>query len=233
MDDLTALNKHFENATPHDILHWAWENFGHDLTLVTSFQPTGLVTLHMLLEFAPDIPVTTLDTGLLFPETVALVDQWEREYGLNLTRVRPRQSVAEQAQTHGEALWAQNPDQCCHLRKTVPLDQALKPYAAWITGLRRDQSDRRKTTPIISLDAKYGIVKLSPLATWTEDMVWTYLLAHELPYNPLHDQNYFSIGCWPCTRATTPGEDKRAGRWSGTAKTECGIHVTQSMIGAS
>ena len=233
MYDFVELNEHFENAAPSDILRWAWNTFGQELALVSSFQPTGLATLHMLLEFAPDIPVITLDTGLLFPETVALVDQWERDYGLNLIRARPRQTVAEQALAHGEALWERDPDLCCHLRKTMPLDQALKPYAAWMTGLRRDQSERRRSVPIVSLDAKYGIVKLSPLATWTEEMVWTYLLAHELPYNPLHEQNYFSIGCSPCTRATAPGEDKRAGRWSGQAKTECGIHVSQPIIGAS
>jgi phosphoadenosine phosphosulfate reductase len=233
MFDFVELNEHFENASPQEILRWAWDNFGNELALVTSFQPTGLATTHMLREIAPDVNVLTLDTGLLFPETVALVDQWEHDYGLNITRVRPAQTVAEQAAGHGEALWERDPDLCCHLRKTVPLDAALKPYAAWITGLRRDQSERRKNVPIVSLDAKYGIVKLSPLATWTEEMVWTYLRAHDLPYNPLHDQNYFSIGCWPCTRATAPDEDKRAGRWSGQSKTECGIHISQPMIGAS
>jgi phosphoadenosine phosphosulfate reductase len=232
--DFADLNARFENEAPCDILRWAWEQFGDDLAVVTSFQPTGLVTLHMLLEFAPDVRVLTLDTGLLFPETVGLVDRWERDYGLNLTRVRPAQTVAEQAAGHGEALWERDPDLCCHLRKTVPLDEALKPFGAWITGLRRDQSDRRRATPIVSLDAKYGIVKLSPLATWTNDMVWTYIHAHGLPYNTLHDQNYASIGCWPCTRAVAPGEDQRAGRWSGRSKTECGIHISPlPMIGAS
>lgn len=233
MFDFPELNAQFEHAAPGDVLRWAWEQFGHELAVVTSFQPTGLVTLHMLMEFAPDVPVLTLDTGLLFPETVGLVDQWERDFDLNLTRVRPSQSVAQQADAHGDALWQHDPDLCCNLRKTLPLDAALKPFGAWMTGLRRDQSERRRNTPIVSLDAKYGMVKLSPLATWTEDMVWTYIHAHGLPYNSLHDQNYFSIGCWPCTRATAPGEDKRAGRWSGRSKTECGIHISQPMIGAS
>jgi phosphoadenosine phosphosulfate reductase len=233
MLDFVELNQHFENAAPQDVLRWAWDNFGNDLALVSSFQPTGLVTLHMLREFAPDVNVLTLDTGLLFPETVALIDTWERKFNLNLTRVRPTQTVAQQAAEHGSALWERDADQCCNLRKTQPLDVALKPFAAWITGLRRDQSEGRKTVPVISWDAKYNMVKLSPLATWSEDMIWTYLRAHELPYNALHDRNYKSIGCWPCTRATAVGEDKRAGRWSGQAKTECGIHISLPTIGAS
>jgi len=223
--DFETLNQEFEDASPQEILTWAWETFGEKLALVTSFQPTGIVTLHMLQEIAPDIHVLTLDTGLLFPETYALIDKIEHEWNLNLTRVSPAQSVSQQAETHGPDLWAHNPDLCCHLRKTVPLGDSLVGFDAWLTGLRRDQYQGRKSTPIISEDRKYGKVKLSPLATWTEDMIWTYIHAHELPYNPLHDLNYLSIGCFPCTRAVEPGEDSRSGRWSGMAKTECGIHL--------
>jgi phosphoadenosine phosphosulfate reductase len=224
--DLNELNSIFETAYPQDILRWAAEAHGKKLAVVTSFQPTGIVTLHMLSEIAPDTPVLTLDTGLLFPETYALMDELESRLGLNLIRVRAAQNVAQQEAAHGPNLWEREPDQCCNLRKTVPLDQALIGYTAWITGLRRDQSNGRRATPIVSWDTKYDKVKLSPFATWTEDMLWTYIHAHELPYNTLHEKNYPSIGCYPCTQPVAPDAvDKRAGRWSKHEKTECGIHV--------
>jgi phosphoadenosine phosphosulfate reductase len=133
--------------------------------------------------------------------------------------------VAEQAENWGEALWRFNPDACCGLRKVAPLREAIIGFQAWITGVRRDQSESRRDTAVLSRDSRHGNLKLAPLAAWTEEMVWTYLTAYELPYNPLHDQGFASIGCQPCTRAVTPGEDKRAGRWSGQNKVECGIHL--------
>jgi len=224
--DLSTLNTQFENAYPQDVLRWAAETYGDQLAVVTSFQPTGIVTLHMLSEVAPDTTVLTLDTGLLFPETYALMDELEARLNLRLIRVKPALTVAQQAAAHGAELWAHDPDKCCGIRKTVPLNEALDGYDAWITGLRRDQSTGRKSTPIVSWDAKYNKVKLSPFATWTEDMIWMYIHAHELPYNELHDRNYPSIGCYPCTQAVVPpASDVRAGRWAGHAKTECGIHV--------
>ncbi len=226
--DVTELNTAFETAYPQDILRWAAETYGSQLAVVTSFQPTGIVTLHMLSEIAPDTAVLTLDTGLLFPETYALMDELEARLHLRLIRVRPAQTVVEQAAAYGPNLWEHDPDVCCRQRKTVPLNQALTGYNAWITGLRRDQSSGRSTTPIITWDAKYEKIKLSPFATWTEDMVWTYIHAHHLPYNPLHDQHYPSIGCYPCTHPVAPdAQDKRAGRWVGHTKTECGIHIVE------
>lgn len=224
MNDFNALNRQFENTKPQDILAWAAATYDHHLTVVTSFQPSGLVILHMLREIAPDLTVLTIDTGLLFPETYALIDQWEREFGLRLVRVRAAQTVEQQASVYGDALWERDPNLCCKLRKTIPLGEALCSYKAWITGIRRDQSETRRSTALIAWDTKYDKVKLSPLATWTEEMVWTYIRAYDLPYNSLHDQRYLSIGCQPCTRAVAPGEDARAGRWSGQGKTECGIH---------
>jgi phosphoadenosine phosphosulfate reductase len=227
-DEYARLNGEFETATPQDVLRWAVETFGKGLALVTSFQPTGIVTLHMLSEIAPRTAVLTLDTGLLFPETYALMDELEQRFNLNLIRIRPAQTVQEQAGTYGSALWERDPDRCCNLRKTVPLEQALAGYDAWIAGLRRDQSQGRASVPVIDWDKKYQKVKLSPFATWTEEMVWTYIHAHELPYNALHDQHYPSIGCYPCTRAVEPGsQDMRAGRWVNRAKTECGLHVAE------
>ncbi len=225
--ELEQLNEQFETVYPQDILRWAAEIYGGKLAVVTSFQPTGIVTLHMLSEIAPDTPILTLDTGLLFPETYTLMDTLEQRLNLNLIRVRPAQTVERQAAVYGDELWTHNPDQCCNLRKTIPLSTALVGYDAWITGLRRDQSSRRQATPLISWDTKYRKIKLSPLATWTEEMIWTYIHAHDLPYNTLHDQNYPSIGCYPCTQPVAPDAlDSRAGRWIGHDKTECGIHVS-------
>jgi phosphoadenosine phosphosulfate reductase len=225
-ETIEQLSHDFENAYPQAILRWAVAQHGDQLAVVTSFQPTGIVTLHMLSEIAPRTPVLTLDTGLLFKETYTLMDQLVERLNLNLIRLHPAQTVEQQAATYGESLWEREPDRCCALRKTEPLDQALTGYTAWISGLRRDQSEGRSSTPILSLDRKHGNLKLSPFATWTEEMIWTYINAHELPYNALHEQNYPSIGCYPCTRPVDPNSgDKRAGRWIGHAKTECGIHV--------
>ncbi len=222
---ITGLASEFENAYPQEVLSWAVDTFGAQLAVVTSFQPTGIVTLHMLSEIAPRVPVLTLDTGLLFPETYALIDEVENRFDLNLIRIYPAQTVTQQAAEHGAALWERDPDRCCGLRKTAPLDAALAGFDAWITGLRRDQSQGRGATPVISWDKKHSMVKLSPFATWTEDMIWTYIQAHELPYNELHDQGYPSIGCSVCTQCPDSSADLRAGRWVNHVKTECGIHL--------
>jgi phosphoadenosine phosphosulfate reductase len=227
--NVETLNAEFEAAYPQDVLKWAVETYGASLAVVTSLQPTGIVTLHMLSEMGLKPDILTLDTGLLFPETYALINDVESRLGIHITRVRPVQSVAEQEGAYGPKLWERDPDLCCNMRKVVPLAQALTGYDAWISGLRRDQSSTRRATPIISWDRKNQKVKLSPLATWTEEMVWTYLQAHELPYNPLHDQNYPTIGCYTCTCPVLPGSsDLRAGRWAGISKTECGIHLTNA-----
>jgi len=229
MNDVTALNQQFENAHPQALLQWAADTFQERLALVTSFQPSGLVMLHMLQEIAPNVTILTLDTGLLFPETYRLIEHWEETFNLNVVRVRPAQTVEQQAESEGAALWARDPNLCCNLRKTIPLGNVLNGYEAWITGIRRDQAETRRHSPVISWDEKYNNLKLAPMATWTEDMVWTYIHAYDLPYNALHDQHYLSIGCAPCTRAVIVGEDARAGRWSGQAKIECGIHIPQVL----
>jgi phosphoadenosine phosphosulfate reductase len=224
-DDLRRINQDFEKAHPGAIVRWAAETFGAGLAVVTSFQPTGIATLHMLREIAPETAVLTLDTGLLFPETQELIDRLEQRFALNLIRVRPGQTVDQQADRYGPELWERDPDLCCRLRKVTPLRQALAAFDGWITGLRRDHSPRRAGTPIVAWDRKHNNVKLCPFANWTERMVWAYLEAHELPYNRLHDHHYPSIGCWPCTRSVDPEiADSRAGRWTQHEKTECGIH---------
>ena len=222
---INEVNLSLETATPQEVLRWAVKMYGEKLAVVTSFQPTGLVILHMLSEIAPQTQVLTLDTGLLFAETYAHMDAIEQRFDLRLKRVRPELSVDEQENMHGAALWISNPDRCCNMRKVVPLQSALTGYDAWITGLRRDQSDGRANTPIVAWDERNQRAKISPLATWTEAMVWTYIEAYEIPYNPLHDQDYPTIGCVPCTQAVENSDNLRGGRWAGRGKTECGIHT--------
>lgn len=227
-DDFSALQAQLETMeSPQAVLRWAAQTYGDRLAVVTSFQPTGIVTLHMLQQIAPRTPVLTLDTGRLFPQTYALIDRLERDLNLNLRRVRAEMSLDEQNQHFGVDLWRRDPDLCCYLRKVQPLEQALAHggFGAWITGLRRDQSPERANTPIITWDGRHDMPKIAPFATWTEAMIWTYIKTHELPYNPLHDQGYPSIGCVTCTRAVADGEDARAGRWSFAPKTECGLHL--------
>jgi len=230
---IAELSEQFESATPQDILRWATETYGDKLAIVTSFQITGIVTLHMLQDIAPQTPVLTLDTGYLFPETYDLIDTLEEQYNLNLTRITPRQTTSQQDRDYGTRLWERNPDRCCHLRKTIPLRDALHGYEGWVTGLRRDQSPSRANTPIISTDTRTGLIKVAPFANWTDNMLWTYINAYELAYNPLHDMGYPSIGCWSCTKAVTEGDDARSGRWSNNGKTECGIHVELVKEGAN
>ncbi len=226
--DWDKLNAEFEQADPKTILRWAVNEFGEKLAIVTSFQPTGIATLHMLTELNAKVPVLTLDTGILFPETYQLIDEAEAFFGLPITRIRPESTLQEQASQYGEALWEHDSDKCCHIRKVVPLDKALKgQYLAWVTGLRRDQTGRGNT-PIVKWDEKYQMVKLSPFANWTSEMLWIYIHAHELPYNALHEKGYPSIGCNTpvCTQPVKDGQGERSGRWVNSDKIECGIHVT-------
>ena len=217
-----------ESASPYEILSWASETFGDRLAIVSSFQVTGIATLHMMQSIAPGTPVLTLDTGLLFPETHDLIDKLEARFQLDLRRIKPRQTPTQQARDYGDRLWERNPDRCCHIRKTIPLRDALAGFDAWIAGLRRDQSVKRAATPIVSRDARNHSIKIAPFANWTEGMVWDYIRERELPYNRLHDIGYPSIGCWTCTRAAADDDDLRSGRWSNQGKTECGIHLPLS-----
>lgn len=224
-EQIATLNASFEGASPQSMLRWAVETFGRRVTLGTGLGPSGVVLMHMLSGVFPDADVFFLDTGLHFEETYELRRALEARLGLRVQPLRPAQTVQGQAMRHGPALWRRDPDLCCTLRKVEPLRRHLAGFDLWLTGLRRDQSPTRATAPILSHVAKYGVLKLNPLANWTEPMVWTYIHSHELPYNALHDQGYPSIGCAPCTRPVRAGEDTRAGRWAGFAKTECGLHL--------
>ena len=231
-EGIQRLSARFDGAPPNEILAYASETFGDALAIVTSFQLSGIVTLDMMSRIAPATPVLTLDTGFLFPETVELMRALQRRYDLNLRIIKPRQTPKQQARDYGDRLWERNPDRCCHIRKTIPLRDALSGYAAWVTGLRRDQSPSRANTPVFSRDSRTGLLKIAPFATWTEAMLWRYIRANDLPCNALHDIGYPSIGCWTCTRATNDASDSRGGRWSSSAKTECGIHLTPVVEGA-
>lgn len=221
---LAQANADLEAASPREILAWTFEHWGDGAAIGTGFGPSGVVLLHLAAELRPETTVFYLDTDLLFPETLALRDRLAEAFGIRFTRVHSGLNLYEQAIRHGMNLWERNPDRCCFLRKVEPLRRYLAGKDAWITGLRRDQSRSRAQAPIATWDRTHNVVKVNPLATWTEEMVWSYIDLYDLPYNELHDQGYPSLGCLPCTRPVAPGEDLRAGRWSGHAKTECGIH---------
>ena len=228
--EVQALEKEFQSQPTQKILEWAWERFGDRAAIGTSFQGAGLVMIDLAREHGVPLPVFTLDTGLLFPETVALKKRLEDFFGIQIESLEPDITVDEQADIHGAELWKTQPDLCCTVRKVLPLRDKLADLNCWITGLRRQQSDTRSAIGILEIyafDETTGrdIVKLNPMANWSRDAVWNYLRERKIPYNPLQDQGYRSIGCYPCTRRTAEGEDERAGRWTGFNKVECGIHT--------
>ncbi len=211
--DLEALDA-------QEVLAYAVERFHPRLTVACSFQKEASVVLDMILRIAPDARVFTLDTHVLFPETYETWKRVEERYGIRVA-VHSGPSLGRQAATHGDRLWERDPDACCDLRKVRPLERALADADAWVAGLRREQSPSRAGTPKLGWDAKHDRWKVNPLADWTEADVWRYIAEHDLPYNPLHDQGYPTIGCTHCTKAGTG----REGRWEGSGKTECGLHA--------
>jgi phosphoadenosine phosphosulfate reductase len=225
LDDLRRKSEELETASPQEILRWAVERFAPRLTMATAFGPEGMVILHMFAEIAPDTPIFNLDTGYQFPETLELRERVKERYGIEVEFKRPELPVQEYERLHGGPLYKTKPDQCCAERKIRVLHEAVRGMHAWASGIRRDQSPDRAQAAIVGWDKKFGLVKVSPLANWTKKEVWKMIVDHDIPYNPLHDQGYTSVGCWPCTRAVMFGEDERAGRWSGFAKTECGLHT--------
>lgn len=228
--DVRELDERFHRQRTEEILAWAWQRFGARAAIGTSFQGAGLVMMHLASQQHLPFPVFTLDTGLLFPETLALKKRLEEFFGMPIESLEPDLTVQEQADINGPELWKRNPDLCCTIRKVLPLRDKLCDLDCWLTGLRRQQSDSRSTIGIIELyqfDEASGrdIVKLNPMANWSREQVWDYIREHRIPYNPLHDLGYRSIGCQPCTRQTQNGESERAGRWTGFNKVECGIHT--------
>ncbi len=217
-------NTEFESADPHAILRWAVDTFGDGLAVGASFGgATGMAILHMAAQLKPNVHVFVLDTDYLFEETYETMRKSKEALGLSGLKVyRPALSHDEQARQHGAALWMRDPDKCCDIRKVIPNAEALAGRTAWVSGLRRDQSEQRADVPIVSWNEKFGVVKLNPLANWDEKQTWAYVLENGVPYNPLLDQGYTSIGCYNCT---IPGVQGRAGRWQGFEKEECGLHL--------
>jgi len=210
-------------APAEEILRWAAAEFGSGLAVTASMQDTVLV--HLASKALPGIDVLFLETGYHFIETIGTADAVEAVYDVSLRRLLPLQTVQEQDVQYGKDLFTRDPDLCCALRKVAPLNKALKDYEAWATGVRRAESITRATTPVVAFDAKRGRIKIAPLAAWSDDDVAEYITKNNVLVNPLLGAEYPSIGCEPCTRRVLPGQDSRAGRWAGLAKTECGINV--------
>jgi phosphoadenosine phosphosulfate reductase len=213
-----------ETWSAEEVLEWAFQTFGTGVEIASGFGAEGVALIDMSARLRTGVRVFVLDTGFLFPETYALISEIEERYGIRIERVQPAITLEQQAQQLGAALWKRNPDQCCHLRKVEPLRKKLSGLQAWIAAIRREQTPDRAHARKLEWDTKFGLVKVNPIADWTADMVWEYIRANDVPYNPLHDRNYPSIGCTHCTRPVALGEEPRAGRWSGLAKTECGLH---------
>jgi phosphoadenosine phosphosulfate reductase len=226
-EELSALNRSLESQAPDKIVETAIKKYGPNVVLACSFGAEDVVLADMMLRANPRGVIFYLDTDFLFPETHVVRDQIIQRYQLQeeqIIQVKSKLSPAEQAKQFGEALWLRDPDQCCYLRKVEPLTRILAKYAAWLTGIRRDQSLTRANAGIVEWDAKFGLVKFNPLATWSWEQVWEYIRANDVPYNKLHDQHFPSIGCTHCTAPVMPGDDPRSGRWKSTTKTECGLH---------
>ncbi|MCY4030477.1 MAG: phosphoadenylyl-sulfate reductase [Acidobacteria bacterium] len=224
---LEACADALEGAPPEEILRWAIDRYADRLTFATGFGAEGCVLIDLIGRHRLPIDLFTLDTGVLFPETRELWRRLEARYRLTIRGVRPQPAPGDDAGVSldpAHRLWERDPDGCCARRKVLPLAAELGRVDAWITAIRRDQTPQRANAPIVGWDAKFGIAKVNPLVAWTSRDVWRYLRTNDVPYNPLHDRGYPSVGCRPCTSPVRPGEDARAGRWRGTAKTECGLH---------
>jgi phosphoadenosine phosphosulfate reductase len=213
----------FDDADPSSIIEWAVERVGLErLVLATSFQPSGMVNIHMLAAIAPEMPVVFVDTLFHFDETLAFADRVADQYGLDLRVYRPAESREEFEHLYGERLWETDLDKFHYVTKVEPMERALKDVGGWITGRRRDQSTSRSDMPAVEIGER---IKVNPLAAWTRKDVWSYIAKHGVPYNPLHDRGYTSVGDEPLTTPILDGEDERAGRWRGQGRTECGLHT--------
>lgn len=225
--EIDAAARQLESAAPEDVLRWTVKQFGPDIALSCSFGgPSGIVLVDMLARLGAldDVEVYFIDTGLLFDETHALRTKVEQRYGFKAVSYEPSLTLDAQAAMHGDALWTQDPDTCCGIRRVAPNLEALRERRAWVAGLRRDQSETRASTPVVAWNTRHDVLKVAPLATWTEEMVWDYVHRYDIPVNELHASGYPSLGCTVCTTRVDRGEHMRSGRWRGSDKTECGLH---------
>jgi phosphoadenosine phosphosulfate reductase len=212
----------FEAMSAEEMLVWAADQFGDRLCLTCSWQRQSSALVHMVSELGIDVDVIELDTLVLFPETYETRDRLVERYRLSLKSFRPIDPI--------DRLWETDVDRCCGIRKVEPLERALAGYDAWVTGIRRDQSPSRANAQKVEWSERYGVWKIQPLVDWNTKRVDAYLAVNEIPYNPMHDRGFPSIGCVHCTRPVAAGEDERAGRWAGSSKLECGIHVNAPLI---
>jgi phosphoadenosine phosphosulfate reductase len=229
---IEEANRFLEGASAQKILHWAADRFGPKLTMATAFGAEGCCLIHMLAEIAPQTRIFNLETGYQFPETLELRDRIKQRYGIEVELVLPEATVQEYEAEHGGPLYGIRPDQCCYDRKVLPLRRAVVGFEAWISAIRRDQTQHRAQAGMVQWDAKFDLVKVNPLLNWDRKQVWSFILDNDIPYNPLHDRGYPSIGCSPCTAPVENGQNERNGRWAGSAKKECGLHVIEHQGGS-
>jgi phosphoadenosine phosphosulfate reductase len=228
-DKIAELQFVAESWSPERVLDWVFHTFGERVAISSALGAEGMVLIDIASKLSSPLHIFTLDTGFLFAETCDLIDRVEQKYGTLIERIYPAQSPEEQEAVHGAALWRRDPDACCRMRKIEPLRHKLQELQAWITSIRRDQTEARAAARKIEWDKNFGLVKINPIVDWSSSQVWNYIRTHDLPYNPLHDRKYPSIGCTHCTRPVHPGEEPRAGRWAGFEKTECGLHTIQPV----
>jgi len=226
-DQIAAACFLLEGRPPEAVLQWAVEQFYPRLTMATAFGPEGNCIIHMLAEIEPRVRIFNLETGYQFPETLEVRERIKRKYGIEVEYIRPEMTVEDYEAEAGGPLYVIRPDQCCYDRKVLPLRRAVAGYDAWISAIRKDQTGERGKASVVQWDPKFDLVKVNPLLNWTKQDVWKFITKNDIPYNPLHDRGYPSIGCWPCTAPVGDGEDERAGRWRGTGKKECGLHVVE------
>ena len=212
------------DASAEDLLRWTDENFGGAYVVASNMQDAVLV--EMAAKVRPGVDILFLDTGYHFAETIGTRDAVEAVYDVHVVNVTPELTVSAQDQAHGKDLFARDPASCCRMRKVEPLSKALAGYRAWVTGIRRVEAPTRANAPLISFDEAFGLVKINPLATWSDEQMQDYINTNGILVNPLVDEGYPSIGCKPCTVKPEPGSDPRSGRWQGLAKTECGLHAS-------
>ena len=217
------INRYSNN--PNELLKWVVKNLPHEkVAMGTGFGPPGIVLLDILFKITQDITVFYIDTDFLFDQTYNLRDQLEKRYDFKFLKITTEISPKVQEKQYGKKLWEYDPDACCNIRKVMPLKHALTDYDIWITGIRKKQTQYRWNSSLVEFESRFDVIKINPLINWNHDEVWNYIKTHNLPYNPLHDNSYPSIGCKQCTSPVCAGDDDRSGRWKGINKTECGLH---------
>ncbi len=224
-EQLDKAAQRLENSSPQQIIEWAFNEFPGEITIATGFGVAGAALIDLAAKVKPQLNVFFLDTDFLFPQTYALRRRLEQRYGIEIRAFKSELTPEMQEQNYGAALWSRDPDLCCQLRKLEPLKEALHGYQAWMTAIRREQTSARAKARVVEWDERRSLVKVNPLVRWSKGDLWHYVLENDVPYNPLHNEGYLSIGCTHCTRAVQTGEDERAGRWAGFTKTECGLHL--------